>query len=609
MANGKILIVEDNEKYMMLFSGLLQDCNFEIIEAKDAESGIEILKEQVPDLILMDIQLPGMDGYTATNLIKKDLKLKDVPVIALTAYVMQGDEEKAILAGCDGYIAKTIDPRSFLEKIISFIQVAKREKPQNKDRIHSHKKKILIIDDQLPNQRLLEAMLPPGEYDIFTASDGEEGVEKVYEVFPDVILLDVMMPKKDGFTVARELKEDPAVNNIPIILVTSLDGSDSRISGLEAGAEEFLTKPVRTVELLARIRSMLQLKEYREQLLLRRQSEAIFAEAKTEEKEERQEMEQMPRVLLVEDNPVDASIVQKVLENEPLHLETVKRGEEAVALILDGGIDLILLDILLPDIDGFGICRKLKSMDVAKDIPIVVITCLDDMDSRITSVKLGADDFLVKPINSRELKARIKVLLEKKSQLDKLRSHYANALNSAVVDSLTGLYNHGYFKNFLNLEIKRSQRQSYPVCLLMVDIDDFKAYNDTFGHSVGDDILKNVGNMIRGEIREIDFTARYGGDEFAVVLPYSDKNGAIKVASRIQNAVASSKISKKYSVDMDNLTVSIGIAEYPSDVGAVEEMIKRADEMLYDAKKRGKNQVCTYGVEKNLQEDESCPQS
>jgi two-component system cell cycle response regulator len=235
-------------------------------------------------------------------------------------------------------------------------------------------------------------------------------------------------------------------------------------------------------------------------------------------------------------------------------------------------------------------------MDVTQDIPVIVITCLDDVDSKIAGVKLGADDFLIKPINGRELKARIKVLLEKKGQLDMLRSHYEKALSSAIVDSLTGVYNHGYFKKFMGIEIKRSLRQRYPVSLIMLDIDDFKAYNDRLGHTVGDRILKDVGAVIRDVIREVDLTARYGGDEFAVILPYSDKAGAVKVARRIQETVSSFDFIKDgLAGEIKDLTLSIGVAEFPSDSDSESDLIEKADSMLYKAKNQGKNQIAVFG--------------
>jgi len=473
-------------------------------------------------------------------------------------------------------------------------------------REHSNKKKILIVDDDLMNQKLLERMLDDERFNVVFASDGEEGLDKVYKELPDVLLLDVMMPKKDGFTVARELKEDPSTKNIPIILVTALDGSENRIFGLEAGAEEFLTKPVKKVELIARIRSMLQLKEYREQLDVRKQTEAIFAQGTEEGMSNRLDLEKAPHVLLVEDNEIDRNIIVKALEKESMHLETAKNGQEAISRIQSGRMDLVLLDILLPDINGFEICKRLKTMDVAKNIPIIVITCLDDIDSKITGVKLGADDFLIKPIYSRELKARIKVLLEKKAQQDKLRTHYENALSSASIDSLTGLYNHGYFKKFLSLEFKRSQRQQYPMSLLMIDIDEFKLFNDTLGHQEGDDILHNLGNLIRSVIREVDLIARYGGDEFVVILPYSDRNGAVMVSNRIQNAISSNDVFKDFSKDLNELTVSIGVAEFPLDCVDDEDMIRKADHMLYLAKQKGKNQICCFRKD-NCDKDDRMP--
>jgi two-component system cell cycle response regulator len=279
----------------------------------------------------------------------------------------------------------------------------------------------------------------------------------------------------------------------------------------------------------------------------------------------------------------------------PLELEIAKTGSEAISRIRSDKIDLILLDILLPDMTGFEICQRLKEMDKNFDAPIIIITCLHDLESRITGLELGVDDFLVKPINRQELAVRIRALLEKKQQLNKLRTHYETALNSAIYDWLSGVYNHGYFKRFLDLEIKRSLRQSYPVSLIMIDIDDFKGYNDSLGHAEGDKILKELAQVLKNATREVDLVSRYGGDEFAVILPYADKQGGAKVARRIEQAIRAHDFLPGRSEQLKRLTCSIGVAAFPSDASTGEELIQNADAMLYTAKQRGKNQVYVFG--------------
>lgn len=467
----------------------------------------------------------------------------------------------------------------------------------NKDKksSSSYKKRILVVDDEPTSLKLLAGILQGDEYEVLEAPDGKGAIIEIYRSFPDVILLDVLMPGLDGIEVTRELKGDPRTKNIPIILVTSLEGIENKLAGLEAGAEEYLTKPVKPVEVLARVKSMLQLKQYRDQLSIRKQSEGAMVEAAPDEKTGPSSGQELPVVLLVEDNDIDARIIRSHLKDMPLELEIAKTGSEAISRIRSDKIDLILLDILLPDMTGFEICQRLKEMDKNFDAPIIIITCLHDLESRITGLELGVDDFLVKPINRQELAVRIRALLEKKQQLNKLRTHYETALNSAIYDWLSGVYNHGYFKRFLDLEIKRSLRQSYPVSLIMIDIDDFKGYNDSLGHAEGDKILKELAQVLKNATREVDLVSRYGGDEFAVILPYADKQGGAKVARRIEQAIRAHDFLPGRSEQLKRLTCSIGVAAFPSDASTGEELIQNADAMLYTAKQRGKNQVYVFG--------------
>ncbi len=455
----------------------------------------------------------------------------------------------------------------------------------------SYKKKVLIVDDSPVTLASISQMLSDDYYSLVQATNGKEALDKAFSEHPDLILMDIMMPELNGFEAARILKEDSRTHNIPIIIVTALDDPENKSAGQEAGADEYLTKPVRPQELIARVNSLVTLKQYRDQLDIRNHSQWSFIINQDSDDALPAPQSDPPFVLLVEDNEGDAQLVRHFLKDLPLRFERVAKGKEALQLAQSGGVDLMLLDILLPDMSGFEVCRQVKNMEKGRNIPVVIITCLDDMDSKVRSIELETDDFLIKPIVGRELQARVKILLEKKRQLDNLRSHYEKAMNSAVVDWLTGLYNHGYFKKFLDLEIKKSIRQRYPISLIMMDIDNFKKYNDSYGHPIGDVILQELAQVIRNSVREVDLVARYGGDEFAIVMPYSDGEDGLKVAQRIDEAIRTFGFSPKVPIQGANLTVSMGVAWYPGDAVHVDELIHTADQKLYGAKTKGRNQI------------------
>lgn len=594
MASGTILVIEDNEMNMKLVRTLLQMGEYHVLEAMNAERGIELARELKPGLILMDIQLPGMDGLSATRLIKEDSALKDIPIVALTSYAMDGDREKAIQSGCEDYITKPIDTKSFFDKISRFVKPAENgEKEEEQPREVTHKKRILIVDDDPLNVKLLAANLSPAKFEIRIAYDGDEALKKVEEEHPDLILLDVMMPGLDGFGVTARLKDSPGTRDIPIIMVTALNSEDDKARGLDAGADEFLNKPVNAAELKARIRSLLHLKECREQLVTRNESEALLISPEAEE-EPAEIAHEPPVILLIENDSEDAALFKAFLQEERVKIRSGKKAEEAVSIAQEERVDLLVLNMPLSEADGLEVCRRMKEMEQTKNIQIMVVTREQDLEFKIKCIESGADDFLLKPVDGEEFKVRVNALVKKKGHLDRLNARVETALHAAITDKLTGLYNHAYFKHMLELEIKRSQRQKHTVGLLMIDIDDFKRINDGLGHPAGDEILRELAKLLQKGIREVDLAARYGGEEFAIILPYSDSQGARHAAERIRTTIATHCFHCRGITAPAEVTVSTGIAFFPYDASNVKVLIQKADKALYRAKRTGKNRVCIY---------------
>jgi two-component system cell cycle response regulator len=590
MADRTVLVIEDDPLNMKLVNAILGRGNYRVIQSMDAETGIMLAREHRPGLILMDIQLPGLDGLSATRLIKQDAGLMNTPVVALTSYAMEGDREKAMEAGCSDYITKPIDTRSFLDRIA---RVARQDEKGRTSKGGKYMKKIMIVDDEPLNIKLLAARLNQGKYDIITTYSGEEALEKVFEFLPDLILLDIMMPGLDGYEVARRLKGDPRTSDIPIIMITTLDDADDKHKALEVGADEFLNKPVDPAELQIRVQSLLRLKEYREQLTGRTESKKAFTPASFDEPLTEQ-AGGLPVVLLVEDDKKDAKLLKTYLHDGSYHVRITPNGEDALFLCGQGNVDVVLLDLVLPGLDGFEVCQQLKENKDSRNIQVVIITSLQDLDSRIKGIELGADEFLAKPINKQEIRARVNALLKKKAYLDRLSARVETALHAAITDKLTGLYNHTFFKHSLGLEIERSERQKHMFALLMMDIDDFKKINDELGHLAGDDILNSLGHLIWKNIREVDLAARYGGEEFAVLLPYADRQNAAAIATRLLKKIGNHPFHYQDCSFPARITVSIGLAIWPSDASTRDALIQKADDALYRAKKMGKNRLCMW---------------
>jgi len=450
--------------------------------------------------------------------------------------------------------------------------------------------KILIVDDDPTNVKLLAAKLYELNYTILKAYGGEEALQKAKSETPDLVLLDVMMPGMNGFEVTAQMKNCAETSDIPIILVTALDGSDNKTKGLEAGADDFLNKPVHTAELKARVKSLLRLKRYGDQLKARVHANgtALTPFSSDDTSSELR----LPNLLIVEDCPTDAKLIKSLLNSLACSILTAHSGEEALSICNNHKIDIMILDMLLPGLDGYEVVKRVKENVSTQGTQIIVVTCLQDIESKIKGFEFGVDDYLVKPINFNEFRARVNSLIKKKAYHDKLMGNFEVAVQAAITDKLTGIYNRGYFEHYLKNELKRADRHHYPVSLLMLDIDNFKLVNDRHGHLAGDKLLKETAVKLDQNIRDIDFLARFGGDEFAIILPYTQKESAVALAERIKVAIENCAVAVSDQVSL-TLSMSIGVADYAPGVDTAQDVIQKSDKALYTAKFNGKNKVCS----------------
>jgi two-component system cell cycle response regulator len=571
-----ILIIEDDAATRKLLATLLAMGRFQTLEAGDAESGLELARRQPPHCILMDIRLPGLDGLAATRLLKADPRLRHIPVVAMTGFVGAEEESKALAAGCDGFLSKPFDTRGLLEYLERFLRRA--EQGVEAVGTAERRARILIVDDDPGVVEAFAGRLGRAGYDCLRAEGGLSALQAAQEQSPDLILLDVLMPDLDGFEVARRLKGNLRTAGIPIILVTALHDLEDKVKGLAAGADEFLGKPVDGAELEVRIKSMLQLSQFQEQLAQR-----LAAERQVGGAELREEGAAAPGTRVVVAAGEAAQRIAEQTGGRLLRAADARQLQE-----LAGGADLILLAARLFDGDGYEACRRLKF--VSPGVPVALVGPAEEVSDRIRAIEAGADDILSSGMDSREVAVRLQHLLRRRHQVRQLESQYRTALSAATSDGLTGLFNHAYFRRFLSLELKRSLRQGHPTALALMDIDDFKSYNDSLGHLAGDRILGEFGLLLRQSIREIDLAARYGGEEFGLVLPYTEAGGARVVAERLRSRVEAHPFLQ--GAPPTRVTVSIGVAICPADASSAEELIRHSDQMLYRAKREGKNRVC-----------------
>lgn len=446
--------------------------------------------------------------------------------------------------------------------------------------------RVLVVDDIPANVKLLEAKLGAEYFDVVTANSGEQALGLIEKEQPDIVLLDVMMPGMDGFEVCKRIKSNPATAHLPVVMVTALDQVSDRVQGLEAGADDFLTKPVNDVALFARVRSLVRLKTMVDELRLRQATGESMGLSETAENTFHEPLGR-GRILIVEDREQNALRMSETLS--PQHdIEIVPQTTEAIIRAKGGDFDLVIASLSLDKQDGLRFCATLRSLDATRQTPILSLVDEGDLKRMVRALDIGVNDYLMRPVERNELVARVRTQLRRKRFSDRLKQSLQLSLELAVTDQLTGLFNRRYMSRHLNTLL--GDNNSKQVSFLMLDVDFFKQINDTYGHDVGDEVLREFANRISANVRGIDLACRFGGEEFVVVMPDTDMSFAYMVAERLRQSVADAPFEVSAAARQVPVTISIGVAS--SSTGDTPDvLLKRADQALYRAKRDGRNRV------------------
>ena len=439
--------------------------------------------------------------------------------------------------------------------------------------------RILVVDDIETNRRLLEARLSAEYFDVIEAADGAQALQRARQDAPDIILLDIMMPGMDGFEACRRLKADPLTRHIPVIMVTALDQREDRIKGLEAGADDFLTKPVDDLPLFARVRSLLRLKVVMDELRLREN-------AGEDEDVDPQEGRVVVAAADEKNAKRFAAMLPEPFAGQPCWepLEALREARSA---------DLLIIDLTSPRFDGLRLAARIRSDVETRQLPILGIVETDDRASMVRALDLGVTDVIARPVDPGELSARARTQIRRKTYADALRDRLEESLEMAVTDPLTGLHNRRYIISRVRQGLDAMERSGERVSVALIDIDHFKRINDSWGHQAGDRVLRGFAERLGRELRAVDLAGRYGGEEFLIVFMDAGAESALEAAERCRAAMVREPFVLAASGESLSVSLSAGVAE--ARIGDdVEDLLARADAALYEAKSSGRNQVMAW---------------
>jgi len=449
--------------------------------------------------------------------------------------------------------------------------------------------RVLVVDDVPANVKLLEARLSAEYFDIVTAMSGQEALTICERAECDLVLLDVMMPDMDGFEVCRRLKTSPATHHIPVVMVTALDQPSDKVRGLEAGADDFLTKPIAELALIARVRSLARLKMVTDELRMRAMTSHDIG-IESPEREAVADTGRGGHVLIVDDRPSSYERIASTLTTEQA-VEIETDPNEALFRAAEGNYDLVIVSLGLENFDALRLCSQIRSLDRTRNVPILAVAEPDSNPRMVRGLEIGVNDFLTRPIDKNELLARARSQVRKRRYTERLRDNVQISIEMAITDALTGLFNRRYMENHLGTLVEQAATRGKPLAVMVLDIDYFKSINDSYGHDAGDDVLRDFALRIKRSIRGIDLACRIGGEEFVIVMPETDMAVAAMVAERLRRRIAAEPFPVHQGTRSLPVTLSIGIAALRGKDDNAAALIKRADQALYRAKRDGRNRV------------------
>lgn len=449
--------------------------------------------------------------------------------------------------------------------------------------------RILVVDDIPANVKLLEVRLSAEYFEVITATSGPQALEICDTADCDIVLLDVMMPGMDGFEVCRRLKQNPKTRHVPVIMVTALDQPADRVKGLEAGADDFLTKPVSEIALIARVKNLVRLKRAADELRMRAHTSremGLDGLASLEEDIDKNR----GQILVIDDRRSSYERIANTLSREAdVTVET--DPQDALFRSADGDFDLILLSLSLEGFDSLRLCSQLRSLERTRNLPILLISEPEDNARLLRGLEIGVNDYILRPVDKNELLARTRTQVRRKRYTDKLSANVQQTMEMAVTDGLTGLHNRRYLETHLATLVSQSVSRKTELSVLIADIDYFKAVNDTHGHDAGDEVLREFARRMRRAVRGLDLACRFGGEEFVIVMPETDMALAYMVAERVRQRMSSEPFLIQGGAEALDITVSVGVAGLQGSRDTLESLLKRADTALYAAKREGRNRV------------------